>query len=126
MTTGNEPNRIVWGDTFDDVTVTVLDSASLSDAARLYGCRLVGFATDSAWDTQAVTFQRSSDGSTYQNVYDQYNVEYSIPAVVASTYHAVDPAVFIGCRYIKVRSGTAGAAANQNGNTVVTLTCGLF
>jgi hypothetical protein len=109
----------------DDIrytTVTVANGASLSGAAQLLppNGRLVGVITDAAWDTNAMTFQVSVDGTTYVNLYNA-GTEYSMAGIVASAYNAVNPDVFSGARYVKVRSGTAGTAVNQVGDAVVTL-----
>jgi hypothetical protein len=101
-------------------TVTIAAGASLSDAATFPGYRLVGFTTDAAWDTQAVTFQTTYDGTNYANHYNEAT-EYSQAAITASTNHSVNVESFLGVRGVKVRSGTAGAAANQVDATVVTL-----
>lgn len=104
-------------------TVTIANNASLSDAADLTGVgKVCAIITDAAWDTQAVTFQVSIDGTTYFNLSQfQTIAEYALAAVTASAYVPVDMALFYGARKVKVRSGTAGAAANQTSATVVTL-----
>jgi hypothetical protein len=109
----------------DDIrytTVTVANGASLSGAAQLLpnDGRLVAIIMDAAWDTNAVTFQVSVDGTNYFNLYNE-GTEYSLAGVVASAYNAVDINVFLAARYVKVRSGTAAAAVNQVGDAVVTL-----
>ncbi len=106
-------------------TVTIADSASLSGASPTQEggnhLALIGFKPDSAWDTQAVTFQGlTPDTTTFANVFDE-DGEYSIAGVVASTFYAVDPLKFMAFESIKVRSGTSGSAATQSGATVVTL-----
>lgn len=102
-------------------SVTILNGASLSGAsADLAGNVLVAVITDSAWDTNAMTFQGSLDGTNWFNIFNG-GTEYSLAAIVASTFFAVDRDLFVGARYVKVRSGTSGAAANQNGDAVVTL-----
>ena len=112
-----EPTGDVW-----TTTVTIAAEGSLSGASAALRGRLVAIITDSAFDTQAVTFQVSHDASTYTNLYNE-GTEYSIAGVVASAYNRVDAAMFFGARTVKVRSGTAGAAANQTDATVVTLVC---
>jgi hypothetical protein len=109
----------------DDIrytTVTIANGASLSGVAQLLPTsgRLIGVITDAAWDTNAMTFQASVDGTTYVNLYNA-GTEYSMAGVVASAYNAVNPDVFSGARYARVRSGTSAAAVNQVGDTVITL-----
>jgi len=102
-------------------TVTIAAGASLSGSSGdTKGRSVAGIITDAAWDTQAVTFQVSIDGTNYFNLYNA-GTEYSLAAVVASSAHAVNPDVFAPFRYVKVRSGTAGLAANQVDASTVTL-----
>ena len=101
--------------------VTVANGTSLSGAsADLAGNVVVGILTDAAWDTNAVTFQGSVDGVTYYNLFNG-GTEYSLAGVVASSMCGVSKDLFLGARYVKVRSGTAGAAVNQVGDSIVTL-----
>jgi hypothetical protein len=106
-------------------TVTIATGASLSGASERLdpGVRVIGFITDSAWDTNVMSFQGSIDGTNFFNLNfkDASGGEYATGSVVASTYTPVDIGTFFGLRYIKVRSGTSAAAVNQNGASVVTL-----
>lgn len=102
-------------------TVTVGAGASLSGAVTMDATwKLVAVITDSAWDTNAMTFQATVDGTNYFSVYNE-GTEYSLAGVVASALNRVDLNVFLGARAIKVRSGTAASAVNQVDATVVTL-----
>ena len=112
-----EPIGDVW-----TTTVTDADGESLSGASAALRGRLVGVITPSGWDTQAMTFQVSHDGTNYTNLYNE-GTEYSIAGVVASAYNRVDAAMFFGARAVKVRSGTAGTPANQSGAVILTLVC---
>lgn len=102
------------------VTVTVADSASLSGSSGELDGRLIAVITASTWDTAAMTFQASTDGTNFFNVYNE-GTEYSLAGVVASAFNRVNVNVFLGARYIKVRSGTAASAVTQSGATIVTL-----
>lgn len=103
-------------------TVTIAAGTSLSAAtSNLGGYSLIGISMDAAWDTNAVTFQGSFDGTTYYNVYEA-GTELSFAGVVASSFNSVEQVYpFLPWRYLKVRSGTAAATVNQAGATVVTL-----
>ena len=106
------------------VTGTITSGASLSGAIELRTMGTpVALQTDAAWDTNAITFQGSYDGVVYTNLRNM-GVEVSIPGVVASSLEGLDLQQFLGLRFIKVRSGTAAAAVNQVGDTVITLVCG--
>lgn len=108
------------------VDATIANGASLSGAVELKGYALTALIIPAEWDTATVaTFNLSVDGSTYYNLYHDVSgtlTEYSVP-VAASRYIALDATKFMGVQYIKVRAGTAGAASNQTGATVVTLVC---
>lgn len=102
-------------------TVVIANGQSLSGAsASLSGRQLVGVITDAEWDTNAMTYQASVDGVNYFNLFYEAS-EYSQTGVTASTYRALNPNVFYGVRYIKVRSGTAGSPVSQSGATTITL-----
>lgn len=102
-------------------TVTIATGTSLSAAsADLKGTRVLAVIPDAAWDTQAMTFQVSNDGTNWFNLF-QESVEYSLTGVVASNAYQLSLMAMLPWRYIKVRSGTSGVPANQVGDTVVTL-----
>jgi hypothetical protein len=101
-------------------TVTVADGQSLSDALSVDKYVVCGFVVDSGWNTAALTFTVSYDGTTYYNMFNGAT-ELSYAAIAASSWVSVDPAVFMGIPYIKVRSGTAGTPVNQTGASVVTV-----
>lgn len=101
--------------------VTIGAGASLSGAStKISGYRLVGLATDAAWDAAKMTFQVSHDGTTFYNLITD-TAEYEIAAHTSAAAVAINPAHFIGWDYVKVRSGTSTAATNQVDATVVTL-----
>lgn len=113
--------------------VTISDGSSLSGAAKLDGMLLIGLRTDSAWDSNVITFQVgvSNDvggidetGTSFLDVYEQDGTEAqagSSSSITADSHVTLDPALFAGFEYVKVRSGTSGSAQNQSGDTVVTL-----
>lgn len=110
-------------------TATIADGASLSGAVDLqsatgvyqtqYDPTVMALVTPSGWDTNDLTFQVSADGTTYVDLYrvgtDGTQAEYKIAGAVASRCYTLNPADFAGLRYLKVRSGTSGAAVNQSG-----------
>jgi hypothetical protein len=104
----------------NNLEVTVADSASLSGAIDIGTYVVCGFIPDSGWNTAALTFQASFDGTTYYNLFNGAS-ELAYAAIAASSWVAVDPAVFMGVRFLKVRSGTSGSAVNQTGASVVTV-----
>lgn len=110
--------------------VTIANGASLSDVAVLNfpvgteasGVRetLVGIIMPAVWSAASLTFQASNDNSTFADLYNAAGAEITVTAST-SRWIALDPADFVGIAYLKVRSGTAGAAVNQGGDRVITL-----
>lgn len=115
--------------TIGEKTVTILDGASLSDGIRVQeGTALVGIVTPSGWDTAALSLAVAADGirtdpddATYVPLLDQTGTEWDAAAVAASRAVAVPAELTLGFRFLKVRSGTSGAAVNQSGTVVLTL-----
>ena len=102
-------------------TVTVAAGASLSGASAKYsGYRLVGLCTAATWDAANITFQVSNDGT---NFFDLTNAgtEYEVASVTGAKAVALDASLFIGWDYVRVRSGTSGAATKQVDDSIVTL-----
>lgn len=99
---------------------TILNGASLSAAIDLGTAKIARIDMPSAWTAASITFAVSLDGVTYVNLYDAAGVEVTITtAVDRAIYIATD--AFKTVRYVKVRSGTAGAAVNQGANRIITL-----
>ena len=101
-------------------TATIANAASLSDAVDLQGCRLTGLRFPAAWTAASVTFQVSEDDVTYGDLYnDSGEVTYSTAA--ASRCISLLAEDFLSWRYVKVRSGTSGAAVNQGADRTLVL-----
>lgn len=101
--------------------VTVASGQSVSGNVRLRGqVMVVGVVINaSTWTTADVTFQGSTDGTTFYNLYDGSD-EYAITAV-ANTAHKVDPVIFKPWNWIRVRSGTGASAVNQAGDRTISI-----
>lgn len=91
---------------------TIGSGQSLSGLVDLQDSRATGIILPAAWTAASVTFQVSADNVTYQNLYDSSGTEVAVP-VAASRAVNLDPAAFLGWRYLKLRSGTSGVAVNQ-------------
>jgi hypothetical protein len=112
-------------------TATILNGASESSVVELGdGGTLLGLTTDAAWDTQALTFlvsmQRADDATEYAALVFTPLIladgnEATVVGLAASESVAIPDFWLKGYRWFKVRSGTAAAAANQTGDTTVTL-----
>jgi hypothetical protein len=102
-------------------TVTIGAGASLSGASTKYpGLTLVGIVTASTWDAAKITFAVSNDGTNFFTLHSG-TAEYEIASVTGAFAIPVEAKYFIPWDYVKVRSGTVGAATNQVDATVVTL-----
>jgi len=102
MAAGDPPN----------VIASIAASASLSDAIDLAGSRLARIEMPNVWTAANLTFQSSFDNVTFNNLYDSAGTEYNVTA--SSSRAIIIPlADFVGIRFLKVRSGTAGSAVTQ-------------
>jgi len=95
------------------VEATIDNGTSLSPAVYLAGEVLVGIRMPAAWTAASITFQASMDDVTYLNVY------LSTAATELAITVAVDRHIWLvpwdnaSYRWLKVRSGAAGAPVNQ-------------
>lgn len=105
---GSAPNLRFYG------AVDIANGASLSDALNLVGHTMVGIVMPSSWTAASLTFQASIDGTNYFNLFDDGGNEQTVTAA-ASEHLFLSPLEWIGINWIKVRSGTSGAAVNQGG-----------
>lgn len=89
----------------------IANGSSLGDGIDLGGSSVIGIQMPASWTAANLTFQASHDGVTYADLYDSAG-EFTVTAA-ASRFIVIDPTTLLGARYLKVRSGTAGAAVNQ-------------
>lgn len=111
-------------------SVTIASGASLSDAIQVQDVdrpsalrAVVAVQMPASWTTGSVTFAVSADGSTYVPLYWDGS-EYEVVAAggaAASLGFSVEPAVFAGWPFVKVRSGTSGTPVNQAGDRVLSV-----
>ncbi len=99
---------------------TIANGESLSAAIDVSGKTLLRINMPATWTTANLTFQFSADNSTYRNLYKDDGTEYTVTAA-ASRAIVLDASAFLGVSYIKVRSGTSGAAVNQGGARTIDL-----
>lgn len=91
--------------------VSIASSAQTSSPIATGGMCLVGLILPAAFTGTAITFQVSSaiDG-TFQDLYDSSGALVSMTVAQGRAY-AVDPSNFQGVSFLKIKSGTAEAAA---------------
>jgi hypothetical protein len=93
-------------------SVVIPAGGSLSDPVDLDGVKLLGIQMPSAWDAANLTFQVSANGVAYADLYNQAGSEVVVNAA-AGRFIALDPALFAGIRFLRIRSGTAETPINQ-------------
>lgn len=103
-----------------ELLATITSGQSVSNVVDLGSKTLLAIITPSDWTAANLTFQVSTDGITYSNMHDNAGVESTVTAA-ASRYIVVDPANWVGVKYIKVRSGTSGTPVNQAADRIIKL-----
>jgi len=93
-------------------TVTIAASASLSGKTFVGHGQVVGFVLPSGWDAADITLQASIDGETFYNLHDETG-DTEVTVQAGASRHIWLKTPIRGVPWIKVRSGTAGAAVNQ-------------
>lgn len=112
------------------ITVTITNGESLSAAISVRegthpqgACTPSAIIMPSAWTTANLTFQVSVDGTTFQDLYDEYGSEVQVTAAASRTIR-MNPADWwnVGLSY-KIRSGTTGTPVTQGGTRTLKLIC---
>ncbi|MDG1287033.1 MAG: hypothetical protein P8P30_05645 [Rickettsiales bacterium] len=99
-----------------NLTATIADTATESDAIDLSGTTLSAIAFPAEFDGTAVTLKAASSAdSTFVDVHDMAGTQMSITAS-ASRMTVIEPAKLAGVRFIKLVADTA-----QDGATILTL-----
>ena len=84
------------------------------------GQALVGIEMPSAWTAASVSLSVSSDGVNFKTALKEDGTEWSA-SVAASQSLPISPLLSASWRFIKVRSGTSGAAVNQAAERTIRL-----
>lgn len=75
-----------------------------------------------ALTSAALSFQFSGDNSTFRDVYDQTNTEFTIPASTGNRFITLDNlSRLLGGTYFKIRSGTTGSGVQQASARTLTI-----
>lgn len=98
------------GSDYDVNAVTILINTTTSTDIDLSSRGFVGFVIPSAFTGTAVTFTGSVDGTNFFALYNSDNTAYSI-TVGTSRFYCLNPADFLGMRYVRLVSGSSEAAA---------------
>ncbi len=112
----------------DMATVTIANAASTSEALHLGGLAIFGVVMPAAWTTAKISFDVSVDGTTYQHLYDSSGSEVTADVEAGTSYvfELSQAALLMPWRWVKVRSGVAGAFVNQGGARTLTLLGGVL
>lgn len=116
------------------VPVTILSGASQPAAGvRTGDKRLLGLIAPAAWTAATISLQvalnksTSTDNTdrtpvpdTYLEAFDSTGVAYALPCA-AGNYYQYDPTKMPQLPWLKIRSGTSGAAVAQGADRVLTL-----
>ncbi len=101
-------------------TATISDGASLSNLILLDGKLPGGFYIPASFEGGFIQFQRTPDGATFYDVYDEYGAKRQMTAGSSTFVQLANPAEWLGAKGMKIRSVTvAGAAQNQTGDAAV-------
>ena len=93
-------------------TASIATNGTISNAVYLAGNTLLAISMPSTWTTASITFRASTDGNTYQDVYNGYGAELSITAS-KDVYISLNQNDWIGVNYIQIRSGSAASPVSQ-------------
>lgn len=114
-------------------TASIASGASLSGAIDFGNAngspegpalgRLTAILMPATWDAANLTFQVSNDGVNFQNLYDDGGNEVTVTTAQGRNHGLRFDLcrVFRRWRWLKVRSGTSGAAVNQTADRSIVL-----
>lgn len=107
----------------ENLTATIANGASVSDALDLANTSLLGIIMPAAWTTAALTVEVSADNSTWTGLaYDQDGSQCnSIASPVAGSAYALNALGLLPYRYIRLRSGTTATPVNQGAARSITV-----
>ena len=105
---------------------TIPNGASVSNKLDMLGMRAACIIMPAAWTAASLTFLVSHDGITYSSLYDDTDTEVAISTaqIVAGRARALTLTLFLPYRYLQLRSGITGAAANQGADRVFQVIAG--
>lgn len=111
---------------FSRPQVLIANGTALSAAVLIAAGDLVAIEMPAAWTAANLTFQTSSDGVTFQNLFNESGVEVNVTAAAAENLAIGEGTTarienFAGAVYLKVRSGTNAVPVNQGADRTLTL-----
>ena len=113
------------------IPVTIANGTALSPAVDLMQARFIGIEMPAAWTAAAISFQGSSDGVTFTDLFGVF-AEISVSAAASRTVMFFTsggvPSATVptstgldNCfpRFVKIRSGLTGGAVNQGADRLL-------
>ena len=95
------------------VTATIANGQTTSGAIDIGEEVVVGLVTPAGLTGASLTFTASdTEGGTYSPVYDQYGTQVTI-TVSTSRHVTIAPETLLGCRWLKIVSGSAEAGGDD-------------
>lgn len=105
--------------------VTIASGGSLSASVDLEGYRLVRVDMPASWTAANLTWQVSTDDSTFYDLYIDGS-EYTTTADASNAYGIPVSDSVQMYRYLKVRSGTSSSAVSQGADRTIRLVAAYF
>lgn len=96
----------------EQLTATIANGQTISDAISSLGKTLVGLITPAAFTGTIITFQISMDGTTYKTFYNSAGAIATV-TVGVDRHIGLVPADFAGARFFKLVSGSSEAAERE-------------
>jgi|GEM_PF-5183820 len=105
---------------------TIPNGASLSNAIDLGGLRAGNLVMPAAWTANSLGFLVSHNGTDYSTLFDDTDTEVLITTdeIVTGRARALPLSLFYLYRWLKLRSGTMTAPANQDADRVFKIIAG--
>lgn len=102
---------------------TIAAGTSLSQGILIGVKVLSAIIMPAVWTAAVLSFQASDDdGVTWFDMYDDAGIEITLsPAAPAGKRLSLDPSMFAGVTFIKIRSGPTAAPVNQVAAAAITL-----
>ena len=108
------PTVTAHGGQFLQAEALIPAGGSISPAIDLLTSRLNSIWIPPGWTAASLSFQSSPDGITFGEMNDDTGTAITIVVNAAQTFIVLkSPSMWLGTRYLKVRSGTVGSPVTQ-------------
>lgn len=121
VTLSPEDVALLDGSSITTISFTIPINTAISNGIDLTGKALLRLRMPAGWTAANLTVQTSPDNVTWNDLYDNTGVEYTIVAA-ASRSILIPPSDFPAMRWVRFRSGTGGAPMNQTAAATIDAT----